>query len=238
MAKTKTASVSKSESKKSNATKNIAAGGQVYDRTTGTWLGETKGSIGDGKNHHQGGTTKVWTDANGVVGVQQLTTPVLQKAGSAGTGPGRSGLGTSRTVGTGAPTVGRPVGRGPGNSGVTTGPLTPVLDDEVTSIMIGGDWYKSNPWFSDVGKAWSDRLGEPGEWLGALVTIPADLAWTSIKGAEWAASESPNWNGAIPSPFVEAQPRYHDGWVTYDEGDSWEKAPTNSPAGEARNWSF
>lgn len=186
-AKTATGSVSKSASSNSNSSKNIAAGGQVYDRTTGTWEGRTKGSLGDGKNHHQGGETKVWRDANGIVGVERVGNQVLQKAQTAGSGservttPGASPKGAGGTgAGSHMVTIGGPAagGAGPGSLGVSGGgKLKPYMNPEVTEVMVGGDWWKSNPWFSDA-QEWTTRYGEGevAETIFFLITSGADIA--------------------------------------------------------------
>lgn len=90
-------------------------------------------------------------------------------------GPGAPAVATSRSVPT----------RGPGAFAFGVGPVShvavsdlPPLDmgykDSGTELMLGGDWWKGNPWWSD-GEEFEARYAEPGEWLGGLLVIGADL---------------------------------------------------------------
>lgn len=179
MTKTASKSVSKSASNNSSSGKNVAGGGQVYDRTTGTWEGSTKGSVGDGKNHHQGGETKVWRDANGIVGVERVGNQVLQKAQTGGSGslrvstPGKPAAGAggrgagSHMVSTGGG------GSGPGSAVVTSGghfgnKLKTKLQDDNTSLLVGGIYIEAPPGFSNADQ-WEELMGEPGDWIGGIV---------------------------------------------------------------------
>lgn len=149
----------------------ISAGGQVYDRTSGSWVGANQGSVGDGVDRSASSDeVKVWRDANGIVGLEQLggsspagSGPAARRVGaSASTGPGNAGVSS-----------GKGAGAGPG-----AGPLKQKVRPTVTQLMIGGDWWKSNPWFSDADE-WTSRYGEGelAETLFFVTNVVADMAW-------------------------------------------------------------
>lgn len=89
--------------------------------------------------------------------------------GNGGTGPGSAGAATPgvRTSGAGSRLV------------ITSGPLKPALETDITEVMVGGPWLKPNPYFSD-GQTWGDRYGEFGEWVGGAVVMAADLAHSAL----------------------------------------------------------
>lgn len=135
--------------------KNVSAGGHVYDRTTGTWVGETQGSFGDGIDHARSGDrSRVIHDANGPVGVQFAPTGPTQQpaAGHSGSGAGGSGAaaGGVQTDGLGS------AGSGPGSAAVTTaGPGS------------GGTGAGS----AFAGSVWWDVAGKAPEVPGSFVSV-------------------------------------------------------------------
>lgn len=86
-------------------------GGQVYDRTTGTWAGENQGTFGNGyTGDGVGRGTLVIHDANGPVGVHLTSRPTLAAGPAAGVTsngvkqPGVVSVGAA-VAGPGAPAV-------------------------------------------------------------------------------------------------------------------------------------
>lgn len=127
------------------------------------------------------------------------------------------------TTGPGVPAVavGKPVPvLGAGAAAVATGPLKIKVKQTATGIVTGKWPWSVSPGWSNTDQ-WEERYGEPGDWLGGLVTMGADLGY-NLKLAYDAAR--PGWASATPADKQEEQPRYYDGWVTYDEGSTWEKA--------------
>jgi len=99
-------------------------------------------------------------------------------AGSSQTaGPGNARVGTS-----GASSGG--VGSGAGAGAVVTGPLKVKINDEATGLLLGGDWWKSNPFWSDANE-WENRYAEPGEWVGGIVTMGADGLYNFARGVDY-----------------------------------------------------
>lgn len=131
--------------------KNISPGGQVYDRTTGTWVGQNQGSVGDGSNWGapNGAATRVIHDANGPVGYQvaqrgdlvtdqgnlivnrpaQTTGPGVLGArqGTPGTGVGVAGAGTGDPRGVTGPGAGTVVARPRSGSSLSFADLQSVF---------------------------------------------------------------------------------------------------------------
>lgn len=195
--------------------KNVAAGGQVYSWMTGTWVGETKGTVG-GPSQAPSSPTKVWHNANGVVGVEvapqgsvvtddgKLVLP-KQPSQSAGRGngapaaaapgngavslgPGNPGVTTGGGGGGNGPgeaSAGNKPGAGPAAPVVTTGPLTVKTKNTATGLQIGlpGGWA-TNPKWSDTAE-WEERYGEPGDWLGGIVTMGVDLGLNLKRFDDW-----------------------------------------------------
>lgn len=174
----------------------VSGGGQTYDRTTGTWAGENQGNVGDGDYRavdERAGI--VWHDANGPLGVQlwnpgtvggEAQGPAAQMVSNGGTGPGSAGVGAT-SAGPGAPGTGGTGGRGAGSSLVVqgprgTGPLKQKPNMSVTQVYAGGDWWQSNPWFSDA-EEWTTRYGEGelAETFFFLTTSVADLTWNTMR---------------------------------------------------------
>ena len=237
----------------------IAAGGQVYDRTTGTWAGETQGSVGDGidRSVMQGQVT-IWHDAEDISGVTSPGrgldgrvlgttrggTPVV----ATGTVVRRSPTPAPTPRGAATPVVVTPGGAGTAGPGVPAvavpqwtpdptqaAPLEVKTKTTATGLVLGMTGWLSNPKWSDADQ-WEQRYGEPGDWLGGIVTMGADLGYNAKKYVDYIASQAPTWAGALPSDIQEPDPIYHDGWVSYDERQTWERAPAGSPA--ADYWSF
>lgn len=178
---------------------NVSSGGHVYDRTTGTWAGETQGSVGDGIDHGRSGdASRVIHDANGPVGVQFAFTG-REELGAADpvAAQGRPGAGSGPAAGTvntngpasGGSGPGTPVViNGPGETGPVKGPLKTKLKPEVTRLMIGGDWFLPNPWFSNA-EEWEARGGEPGDWLGGAITIGADVVYNTHRLGDYLGTQ-------------------------------------------------
>lgn len=218
---------------------NISPGGQVYDRTTGTWVGENQGSIGDGINRSASGNgSRVWHDANGVVGVQfatpahaalavakeplpvpvpvrQVAAPAVQTAPSGGgAGPGSPAVTTGGPAGAGvgpgaggavtwepAPSVGGVPGSLVEQVGLP--PLEQKANPNVTQLMVGGDWWHANPWFSDA-EEYATRYGEGeiAETAFFLTNVVADFAYNSYR-----------FGNAYAVPFVNSSAFALNDWV-------------------------
>lgn len=180
----------------------IAAGGQVYDRTTGTWVGETQGSVGDGVDRSvDASRVKIWHGTDGPVGVQLLTpTPggvanpgVSTGGGGGGVGPGSAAVATEKGGG----------GAGPGSAAVMTGPLEPKMQKTTTKLMVGTDQWDANPYWSNADQ-WEERYGEPGDWLGGVAVAASDVVWNAGKvlSPYWQAFQedrlfAPGWGGLV-----------------------------------------
>ncbi|MHA6692271.1 hypothetical protein [Devosia sp. A449] len=187
---------------------------------------------GTGSNSDSGGREVAFYTDNAKP-VYTNSAPVNQvSAGQVQTGPGGGGSGPGAGgVATGAGGG----GNGPGSAAVVAGPLKPKLQNTTTKLMVGTDQWEANPYWSNADQ-WEERYGEPGDWIGGVVVGVADVVHNVRRGAGWLAQEAPRWNGAIPSSIVGPDPVYHNGWVSYDERASWERAPAGSPADQY--WSF
>lgn len=93
-----------------------------------------------------------------------------------GSGPGSDGVRNgSAGAGPGSALVTR-ANRGARLGEITLGePLSPELKPTVTQVKVGGDWWHSNPWFSDADE-WTARYGEGeiAETLFLLTNVTAD----------------------------------------------------------------
>src|SRR5690606_33776000 len=135
-----------------------SAGGQGYDRTTGTWVGENQGSVGDGVDRSaEAGRVKIWHGTDGPVGVQVAKTTAPTPGGVARpqvtTGKGGGGAGP------GSPAAGGNGGTGPGSAAVVAEPLKPKLKPTHAQIMVGGGLVPHDAGWSDASEA-EDRWGE------------------------------------------------------------------------------
>jgi hypothetical protein len=174
---------------------NVSSGGHVYDRTTGTWAGETQGSVGDGVDRSvSSSVSTVWHDANGPTGVQfhnpgdhggtgsvsqghVASGPVADPVVAGGSGPG---AGTANTDGPGSG------GTGPGSAGVVApaAPLKAKMKSTTTQIMFGVP-IVPNPWVSNTDQ-WEERWGEPGDWLGGIAVGAADMLFNAGRALDHA----------------------------------------------------
>lgn len=220
------------------APSNISPGGQVYDRTTGTWAGDNQGTVGGGyTGDGVGRSSLVIFDANGPVGVQfasrslpdgpgaGLTSNGVKQAGAASVAASVSGPAAPAVAATpGAAKKGGWPGKFPA--------LTAKVKDENTSLVIGGVYIEAPPGFSNVDQ-WEELLGEPGEFLGApfvlggLIGHNARRAWDQF--------------GPAYQQYVESQPppsyAGKGAWVLEGAADWWAQA--NSPHGPDKPiWGF
>lgn len=126
----------------------------------------------------------------GSVGVSAGVVPPVAgtpaTSGPGGTGAVKPG---SAQAGPGLPSPAKPGGKLP--------PMTTKIKDEVTGGYVGISWLP-NPWFSDVDKFWEPRMGEPGEWLGGIVNIGADVAFNTYRLGDYFSSE---FKGAKPEDW-------------------------------------
>lgn len=126
---------------------------------------------------------------------------------SAGTGPGTTGV-----VGAGA-------GNGPGSVAVVgEGVLAPKMKPTFTQLSLGRTGWSHDPDWSDT-EEWEARYGEPGDWLGGIVTMGVDLGHNARRVFDQY------------SAYVQEQPpvRGGSGWERSGAADWWEQA--NSPWG-------
>lgn len=97
-------------------------------------------------------------------------------------GPGAAVVTTAKPKA--QPTTGKPPGKpmnigvGPGNPFVGPAPLTPGKKDKATGGYAGFEIHP-NPYFSNVEDFWETRYGEPGEWIGGILNVGADLIYNA-----------------------------------------------------------
>lgn len=212
---------------------NVSSGGHVYDRTTGSWAGETQGSAGDGVDRSIAASeVKIWRDANGITGYD-VKTPQATQAPQAPQGAGAGAAPVAATAGAGAPpAAGQAVGAagatmGPGSAGVvTTGiRLTPKMKKTGSQLVYGGKAVVPHPGFSDMDEV-EQRLGDGDS--------PLDPAWY-YKWSTWAADTYHNNVDLVPK-----QTQFQPGggqWITEEIGNWWDSA--NSPFGPDKPvWGF
>lgn len=182
--------------------KNTSAGGHTYDRTTGTWQGETQGSFGDNSNWGApvGAPTRVIHDANGPVGHETAQSGlfvtdggklVTTNSGGGTTGPGTDAVATSWGGGDGVDGPGAPAGAagvsasaGPGNAVVPgAGDLKPKLKATHTQLKLGNVNVVHDAGYSDAGEAeerWGDgEFGSPSffyNWSVAIADVKASAS--------------------------------------------------------------
>lgn len=93
-------------------------------------------------------------------------------SGAVHTGPGGGGSGPGSGVV--ATSDGQAAGSGPGARVVASGPLQSKLKVTHTQLLLGNTGWAHNPRWSDTAE-WEERYGEPGDWLGGIVTMGVDL---------------------------------------------------------------
>lgn len=155
--------------------------------------------------------------------------PVAGASATAGPGNAAASAGAEKpTAGpgaTGTVTIG-PITVTPGNIG-TGKPMVelgPAPLKEKTKLTATGGFagfkFEANPWFSHVENWGEPRYGEPGEWLGGILNIGADLAWNTGRAAD-----------AFERSVDRAVTRYGDdtSW-----GSTAPMAPTGKPG--SLNW--
>lgn len=153
--------------------------------TAGSYYGNGNASFG-------GGASPGWTSGephysassndNGIsrAGSGPGSNGVQTGATGGGTGPGSNGVGPNGPASGGTGPGSRAV-VSMGNRGARLGEisfgdaLTPELKPTVTQVKVGGDWWQSNPWFSDADE-WTARYGEGeiAETLFLLTNVGAD----------------------------------------------------------------
>lgn len=185
----------------------IAAGGQVYDRATGTWVGETQGSVGDGVDRSvEAGRVKIWHGTDGPVGVQ-FVTPTPGGVANPHVATGKGGGGT----GPGSAAVGGGGGTGPGSAAVVAGLLEPKLNPSHTQLMIGGGLLTHDPGWSDVGEM-EERYGD-SEFLNPTWF----LSW-GVAGADAWAGANVSSGGWLKTEKIEQDVKNAPGvlgdWLT------------------------
>lgn len=105
-------------------------------------------------------------------------------------GPGTLVVTTAKPKGDKNPHGSKPhIGAGPGNPFAGPAPLTPGKKDKATGGYAGFEIHP-NPWFSNVEDFWESRYGEPGEWIGGIINVGADLVYNT-PGAIDAAGINP-----------------------------------------------
>lgn len=127
------------------------------------------------------------------------------------------------TSGPGAPavaTAGRVPTKGPGAAFAGLGPVSRVRVSELpplemghkdsgTNILVGGDWWQGNPWWSDT-EEFEARYGEPGDWFGGVLVFGADLMFNTARAVDWlsldAQEADPNRNAIVDWHEIENGP--------------------------------
>lgn len=142
-------------------------------RAAGDWSGGVNDRLDRERERFQGATEGgSSTQPSGLQWAQMLGATGVgfsHVGGSSSAGPGNSGA--SNGAAKGGAVAGPGVPASP-----QAGPLKITIKDKGTGLMMGGDWWKSNPWWSD-GEEWEARYAEPGEWLGGALTIGADTVF-------------------------------------------------------------
>lgn len=182
--------------------------GIVYDPGSASWgyVGSMDNRV---ENNHSDERGALVTDKGRVVPIKNPAAGAVKTA----TRGGGSGPGAAAVVTAGP----KSAGSGPGAAVVVTGPLKPKLKRNFTQLLLGTSGWSHDPGWSDT-EEWEARYGEPGDWLGGVTLGVVD----TIHNADRTLREMVGPGPAIPSQFVEAQPRFHEGWMTYDEGMTWE----------------
>ncbi|QMV02144.1 hypothetical protein GHV40_11930 [Devosia sp. D6-9] len=146
----------------------------------GDWTGNTNARIAAEREAFNGATWEGSSSQPSALEWARMGGGLSLPAGGAGAsqtaGPGNARVGTS-----GASSG---VGSGAGAGAVVTGPLTVKVNDEATGLLLGGGWWKSNPFWSDANE-WENRYAEPGEWVGGIVTMGADVLYNFARGADY-----------------------------------------------------
>lgn len=154
-------------------------------KAAGDWTGNTNARLEAERDAFQGAT---WSGSSSQPSALQLAQSMV--------GPGASGqsTGASASVGGGvgsavvgsAPQVAKAAAKGSLTiPGVGKAPLTQGVKDTATGGYAGVEWLP-NPWFSDVEEFWEPRMGEPGEWLGGIVNIGADIPYNTGRFLDFA----------------------------------------------------
>ncbi|MFC3705918.1 hypothetical protein ACFOOL_14265 [Devosia honganensis] len=151
-------------------------------RAAGDWTGSVNARLDREREAFQGAT---WSGSSSQPSALELARSMGSGSGTSGASTGSGGGGS----GPGSPrvTTGRGGGgRGSGSNLVlsTPGPLEIGVKDEGTGLLVGGDWWQSNPWWSDASE-WEERYGEPGDWIGGVVVASADLMFNAGRFADW-----------------------------------------------------
>ena len=189
--------------------RNVAAGGQVYDRNTGTWVGETRGSVGDGIDHGRSGDlSRVIHDANGPVGVQ-FASPALPSGPAAGvTSNGVKQAGNASVAGAisgpGAPAVATVTGgKQPtaSNRGAFLDQMPVALGFDQPSLVMplvaGGRRLAHDQGWSNIAD-WEERTGE------SELLSPTWFASWGVAGADAWANLSVDHGGPVRTKKVQA----------------------------------
>lgn len=158
----------------------ISPGGQVYDRTTGSWAGANQTTVGNGLSEKSRDLElKVWRDAEGITGLQLLKPTTGSGGGKAGSGPGNAGASAGGAgaggTGPGAPgyvwweEVGQESPLKGSRVSVSNLPmLEPVMKGENTPFMIGGVVFVPHPGTSNAEEI-EELLGDGDS--------PLEVAW-------------------------------------------------------------
>jgi len=179
----------------------------------GDWTGNTNARIAAEREAFNGATWEgsssqpsalEWARMGGGLSIPAGGTGVSQTAG-----PGNPRAGTAGA------SQGSGVGSGAGAGAVVTPPppLKVVINDEGTGLLLGGNWWKSNPYWSDANE-WENRYAEPGEWVGGLALMAADGWYNLQRFDRWRQDTNfiqpildaaKNWQSGLPG-----------GWATKD----------------------
>lgn len=153
-----------------------------------------------------------------VVGDHVVQTGVrVRQQGVPGAGGGQTGGQTVITSGDGVKRSGSKLTLPEG-----AGPLKLSIKDKATGLLIGGHPSPVNAGWSDTEEA-EARYGDSEflspTWFYSWAVTGADLG----RGArDWLDAQLEQAGPTNSNPVYEPQPRWADGWVTYDEGQTWE----------------
>lgn len=155
-------------------------------RAAGDWTGNHNQRIQDERDAFQGTT---WSGSSTQPSALELARSIVGSGHAAIS----TGLATSGVSGSGNGTVvmGGPqsaAGVGAGQRVVVSGPLKTVTKDEATGLMLGGDWFRPNPWFSNAAEV-EDRLGESEvgspSWFANWGIAGGEAAYNAARFLDW-----------------------------------------------------